>query len=202
MSDREDPITTAILSGSAFERLRYEEGLVFTMPATKMLLVQALLLGILALVLPLYVLYPQSVASYMPTMDPFAASPKVLVLGFLCWGIELLSASLLVGLYYHRVRNGPLSAQQARTVINVQEIAASLSIITGGAGIALTVVLFSLGAFGEDALSAYLSVVANGNVFAQSGLGISVAGLAVLSAVTAVAILALRWVLVEVLPDP
>lgn len=202
MSDRDDPITAAILSDSTYERLRYAEGTVFSIPATRALVLHAVWLGVLALILPLYVLYPPEVGPYLPTLDPFLAAPKILLLGVLGWAMEIMAAALMVALYYYRVRKGPLSAHQARNAFDVQQIATGLSLITGGLAIAVVVGLLSLGVLGESALAGYLSVVAGGNVFAQMDVPVSVAGLSLLSAASAVGVLAVRWVLLRALPDP
>lgn len=202
MTDRDDPITNAILSDSTYERLRYAEGTVFSIPATRALVVQAGLLAVLALILPLYVVYPDAIAEYLPTLDPFVASPKVLMLGALGWSIEIFAAAMMVALYYYRVRKHPLDDDQARTVFDVQQLAAGLSLVTGGLAIAVTVGLVALGAVGAGAVDAYLSVVAGGDIFAQMDLGFSIGHLAVLSLTSCVGILAIRWVLLRALPEP
>lgn len=202
MTDRDDPITNAILSDSRYEQLHYDDWSVFSISPTRAMVVQAAFLGALALILPLYVIYPETISEYLPTLDPFVASPKILMLGAIGWSIEIFAAVLMVGLYYYRVRKQPLDDDQARTVFDIQQIAAGLSLVTGGLAIAVTVGLVALGAVGEDAISAYLSVVAGGDIFAQMDLGFSIGHLAVLSLTSCVGILAIRWVLLRALPEP
>ncbi len=43
-------------------------------------MLQSALLGLLVALLPMYGLFPTSVAGYLPTVDPSTASPKILLL--------------------------------------------------------------------------------------------------------------------------
>mgnify|MGYP000165092262 CR=1 FL=1 len=185
-----DPITDAILSESAYERLRYTEG-VITVPVSRVLLYQAVLLALLATILPLYAFYPPSVGEYVPTLDPFLATPKLLVLGLVGWVTEVTAALLLAGLWWYRRRRGPLTEAQARTVFDVEQIAAGLSVVTGGLAIVVTVGLVSLGVFGGSTMAIYLERVAGTNVFAQT-TGVSIGHLSVLSVLGCLVVLGIR----------
>jgi len=188
----EDRITNSILSGSTFERIRYTEATVFNLRATRALAVQAGLFGLLALILPLYALYPPGVAEYLPTLNPFVASPKLLLLGFVGLGMEMVTAATLIGLFYYRWRRSPLTEQQARTILDVQQVASGLALVTGGIAITLSVTLVALGVAGPEALGTYLEVIADENVFAQSGVGVSVGHLSSLSLACCLGTLAAR----------
>jgi hypothetical protein len=197
MHDSDDPITTAVLSGSTYERLRVTEGSLFTIRPRKAMAIQALLLSALALVAPLYLLFPDSVAPLIPTTDPVTATPKLLVLGLFGWGLEVMAAVMMVGLYRYRTTRQPLSESQARTIFDVERISAGLSIVTGGLAIAFTVGIVALGVGGESTLGVYLESVAGGNIFEQLSVAFSVAHLSVVSAIGAVVVVALRWVVAE-----
>lgn len=188
-----DPITDAILSESAYERLRYTEG-VITVPVSRVLIYQAVLLALLATILPLYAFYPPSVGEYVPTLDPFLAAPKLLVLGLVGWVTEVTAALLLAGLWEYRRRRGPLTEAQARTVFDVEQIAAGLSIVTGGLAIVVTVGLVSLGVFGGSTVAIYLERVAGADVFAQTA-GVSIGHLSMLSLLACLVVLGIRTVL-------
>ena len=76
-----DGITDAVLSDSAYERVRILRDSLFTQPIPWKLRVQGLLLAVLAATVPLYWLYPDGVAGYLTTTDPMTATPKVALLG-------------------------------------------------------------------------------------------------------------------------
>jgi hypothetical protein len=177
----DDRITDAVLSGSAYERLRLQRPTYFTQSVPRKLTWQSVLLGGLALLLPLYLLFPATVAEYLPTTDPVLASPKVIVLGLVGAGIELFAATLLVGVTLFRLRHHPLSESQARTVLNVEDFASYVGFGTGGMAIAITLLYFGLGLAGGDAIASYVTTMDGINPFVDSGLGLSVAELAVVS---------------------
>lgn len=199
MHDRDDPITSAVLSGSAYERLQYTEGSLLAVPIPRALTLQATLLASLALILPLYALFPATIHQYVPTTDPFLASPKLLVLGFFGWSMQLLAAASLVAMACYRLRREPLSERQARTLVDVQQIATGMSLVTGGLAIAVTLAIVALGTGGEPAVGAYLSNVAASNPFVEMELGVSVGHLAALSVAGSLLVLGIRAVVVRLL---
>ena len=99
----DDNITSAILSGSTYERLRYERHSFFRQSVPQTLRLQSAMLGLLALLLPIYGLFPDSIASFLPAADPAVASPKVLLLGAFGGLLELVGATVLVGAAVYRV---------------------------------------------------------------------------------------------------
>ncbi|MFB6178455.1 MAG: hypothetical protein ABEI77_01870 [Halorientalis sp.] len=177
----DDHITDAILSGSAYERLRVQRPTYFTQPIPSKLTAQSVLLAGLALLLPLYLLFPATVAEYLPATDPALASPKDLLLGLVGAGVELFAAVLLVGTALVRIRWYPLSESRARTVLNVEDFASYLGFGTGGMAIAITMAYFVLGLAGGRAIAGYVTAMDGINPFVDSGLGLSVVELAGLS---------------------
>lgn len=187
----DDRITEAILTGSAYERLRLQRQTYFSQSVPTKLTWQGLLLAGLVLVLPLWALYPDTVAGYVETMDPALASPKVLLLGLIGAGVELFTAALLAGAGFYRIRRYPLSEQQARTVLNVEDFASYLGFGTGGLAIGITICYFLLGVAGGGAIEGYIQSM-RVNPFAASGVGLSVVELATFAFVGSLVLVTLR----------
>lgn len=190
--DTDDTITRAMLSDSAYEQLRYQRETFFSGSIPQKLTRQGLLLGGLALLLPLYVLFPATVAEYVPSVDPTLASPRVVLLGLVGAGIELFAAVLLVGAALYRIHHHPLSRDQATTVLNVEDFSAYVGFGAGGMAIGLTVVYFLIGLSGGQAIENYVRAMDGVNPFAASGVGLSVAELAVFSFIGCILLLMLR----------
>jgi hypothetical protein len=173
-SESDDHITSAILSGSTYERVRYERHAFLRQSVPRTLTLQSALLGLLAVLLPLYGLFPESAAGFLPAVDPTVASPKVLVLGVFGGLLELFGAALLVGTAWYRIRQGPLTEAQAHAALDIEDFARYVGLGTGGLAILLTVALFAVGLGGEAAVSSYIAT-AGANPFVDSGLGLPVA---------------------------
>jgi len=184
----DDRITRAILSGSTYQRVRYERHSFFRQSVPRTLTLQSVLLGLLAVVLPVYGLYPGGVAEFLPTTNPAAASPKLLLLGLFGGVLELLGAALLVGAALYRIRLAPLTEAQAHTALDVEDFARYVGLGTGGLAIVLTVGLFALGLGGQSTVSAYVAA-AGANPFAPSGFDMSVATVSLGAFATSVAVL-------------
>jgi len=183
----DDRITSAILSGSTYERVRYERHSLFRQSVPRTLTLQSGLLGLLAILLPMYGLFPQSVAGFLPGTDPAVASPKVLLLGVIGGLLELLGAALLVGAALYRVRSAPLSEAQAHAAIDVEDFARYVGLGTGGLAILLTVCLFAIGIGGHGAVSSYITT-AGANPFADSGISLPVATVSLVAFAASVAV--------------
>lgn len=173
-STHEDPILRRVLSDSAYERERIERFAHFKQPIPRKLAIQGALLGSLALLIPLYSLYPASTASYLPSMDPVVASPKVILLGTFGAAVELMTASLLVGAALYRVRHEPLTRDEAETVFDVETFASYLGFGTGGVCILLTLGFFTLGVGGAETLGWYVDTMEGANPFSATGTGFSI----------------------------
>lgn len=184
----EDAILRRALSESAYERERMERFSHFKQPIPRKLALQGLLLGSLALLLPLYSLYPANTAAYLPSMNPVVASPKVLLLGAFGATIEIATAALLVGVALYRVRNEPVTEDEAETLFNVETFASYLGFGTGGLVIVLTLAFFLLGIGGESALTWYVETMGGINPFTATGTGFSVGHLAAIAMTGALAI--------------
>lgn len=183
----DDNITSAILSGSTYERLRYERHSFFRQSVPQTLRLQSAMIGLLALLLPIYGLFPDSIASFLPAADPAVASPKVLLLGAFGGLLELVGATVLVGAAVYRVRFAPLSESQAHAAIDMEDFARYVGLGTGGLAILVTVLLFAVGFGGEAAVSSYIDT-AGANPFTDSGFGLPVATVSLAAFVASVTV--------------
>ncbi|QIO21156.1 hypothetical protein [Haloarcula sp. JP-L23] len=170
---RDDHITDTMLSGTTYERVRYERHSYFRQTVPRTLALQSAFLGLLAILLPMYGLFPESVGQFLPAADPEIASPKVLLLGVFGGLLEALGAALLVGAAAYRVRLAPLTEAQAHAVLDVEDFARYVGLGTGGLAILLTVCLFAIGLGGEGTVASYIAT-AGANPYAPSGYGLSV----------------------------
>lgn len=171
--DVDDPITRRVLSDSAYDRIRVERFSHFKQPIPRKLAILGLMLGSLALALPLYSLYPTDVTAYAPSADPAVASPTVVLLGTAAAGVVFGAAMCLVAAGLYRIRNAPLTESQAISAFNLQNFATYVGFGTGGFVVAVTLVLFALGLGGAESLAWYTETMGS-NPFRPTGLGFTV----------------------------
>ncbi|NLV12821.1 hypothetical protein [Haloarcula argentinensis] len=196
-SQPDDTIAQAIISGSTYERLRYERHSYLRQTVPRTLALQSALLGALALLLPIYGLYPDSTAAFLPSIDPAIASPKVLLLGLFGGALQLFGATLLVGSVLYRVRLAPLTERQAHAALNAEDFARYVGLGTGGLAIVISICLFAVGLGGGDAVSAYVAFTGR-NPFVDSGFGLSVGAVSLFAFVASVTVFyASRYLLVH-----
>ena len=169
----DDRIARTMLSGSTYERVRYERYAFFRQSVPRTLTAQSGILALLALILPMYGLYPEGVAAFLPSTDPAVASPKAILLAVFGGGMLLLSAALLVGAGLYRARFSPLTESQAHSVIDVEDFARYVGLGTGALAVVLSVGIFAVGLGGGEAVGTYLEVTGR-NPFLDSGTGVSV----------------------------
>jgi hypothetical protein len=188
----DDQITDAVLSGSAYERLRACRHSFTGHPLPRLLSLQGTLLALLATTVPLYRLYPDSVASYLSTTDPLTATPRIAMLGAFGGVIVFLAAAMLVGAAVYRLKYAPLTETQARELLVIEDFSGGLTLGMGGPAIVLTVGGFAMGLLGDGAISSYVATTAR-NPFSTSlyplPLGVLGAGALAASAVVLVS----RW---------
>jgi hypothetical protein len=184
-----DEIAAAVLSGSAYERLRIERHSHFKQSIPRKLTWQTGLLVMLATVFPLYLAFPESAAVYLPGTDPTTANPQVLLLGVFGGGVELFAATLMVGVGLFRLRKAPVTERQAETMVNLETMASYLGFGTGGLAIFVTVGYFAMGLAGTGTLEAYTAFTDGVNPFAPAQVGLSVETVAVGATVAALCLL-------------
>jgi hypothetical protein len=189
--DQPDTITSAVLSGSTYERLRALRPPPFGGGSlTTVITRQIALLGTLALLLPLFGAFPASTAEFLPSTDPTRAAPQVIVLGMFGGVMVTFSATLLVAVGFFRVRLEPMTESRAKTLLDTETFAAYVGFITGGASIAVTLAYFCLGLAGGEAVAGYVQAMDGVNPFSASPVGVPVAYVA-LAAFTVAATLLL-----------
>jgi hypothetical protein len=196
----DDPIASALLGGSTYERLRARRYSLFKQSLPRKLALQSAVLGALALVFPLAVTLPSSARSLFPGGEPLSAAPKILVLGAYAGVIEVVAAAGLVYVGYRRLRSDDtLSEGEARTLLNVEDVASMISLVTGAAAVAAVDGFFLL-AHGGDAMAAFLAAGGE-NPFAGTPIPVTVPGIAVPAAVLAVVLFVLSRLFERRLPS-
>jgi len=188
-----DAITDAVLSGSAYERLRVCRHSMVGQPLTRLLSVQGLLLAVLAATVPLYWLIPDSVATYLPTTDPLTATPKIAMLGAFGGVIVFFSAMLLVGTALYRLEHAPLSESQAHEVLVVEDFTGGLTVGMGGLAVVLTVACLGMGLLGGETVGTYVATMDGTNPFASSLYALPLGTLGTTALAASVVVFGARW---------
>jgi len=180
--DQPDRITKDILSDSAYRRKRAERFAQFSSPLQRKLAWQTAMVAALLLLIPLYELFPTA-SEVVPLGEATTASPKILLLGVVGLGIEVVTGTVLVAVGLYRLRAAPVDEGTATTLLNMEDTAATIGLYTGGMAIGLTLAGFLPGALGADVVAGYVSLF-GANPYVDSGTGVSVAhiGVAALSA--------------------
>ena len=188
-----DAITDAVLSGSAYERLRACRHSIVGQPLTRLLSIQSVLLAALAATVPLYWLLPDSVTPYLPTTDPLTAAPKIAMLGAFGGVMVFFAAILLVGTALYRLEHAPLSEAQAHEVLVVEEFTGGLTVGMGGLSIGLTVACLGMGLLGGETVGAYVATMDGTNPFASSIYALPLGLLGTTALAASAVVLAARW---------
>ncbi|WP_129113292.1 hypothetical protein [Halegenticoccus tardaugens] len=184
----EDEIARAMLSESPYERLRMRRFSYFKQSIPRKLAWQSGLLVLLALVLPIAATLPPAVKASFSGGSVLAASPKIALLGAFAAVIEIGTAGCLGGVALRRLRLEPtLTERQARTLLNLEDVASMVGLVTGGFAVLLTNAFFLLGHGGAATVAAYVDAGGQ-NPFGSSEVGVSVAGVSIVAAVAAVVV--------------
>lgn len=202
--DSGDRITDAVLSNSAYERVRALRASPFGASLGTTITRLAAMLAILSLVLPLFAVFPASTRPYLTSLDPTQAAPKVLLLGVYGGIMVTLAASLLVWVGVTRIRSAPVDERRATHMVDVETFATYVGYGLGGASITITMGYFCMGLVGGGAVGGYVSAMGGLNPFAEAEVGIPVAYVAATAFSLAVVLLGIRWYLAvrfEALPQ-
>lgn len=189
----DDTITDAVLSESAYERVRVLRHSLFAQPIPWKLNAQSALLALLAATVPIYWLYPDSVAGYLTSTNPVAATPKVALLGAFGGVMVLFSALLLVGAALYRARHTPLTEKQAYEILTLEDFAGGVSLAMGGFAIAITVGYVGMGLFGGDVVGTYVQTMGGQNPLGGSVYDLSLGYLGAGALLASSAVFAARW---------
>ncbi|MFC7044122.1 hypothetical protein ACFQH6_00705 [Halobacteriaceae archaeon GCM10025711] len=183
----DDPIADAILGGSTYEQLRVLRYAQFKQRIPQKLAWQTVILLSVASLALAAAFFPPSVARMMPAGDAFAMSPKILLLGVFAVGVELLTGAGLVGVALARLHLEPsISERQASTLLDLEDVASLLGLVTGGAAAVVTVAGFLLGLGGAPAIRAYGGLDVGRNPYAPSEFDVTVVEVAVVALAGAV----------------
>ncbi|WP_410767003.1 hypothetical protein [Haloferax sp. DFSO60] len=189
-----DPIAAALLSDSTYERLRVRRRSLFKQPLSRKLAWQSGILAALGLIVPLSLLLPTSTRTLFPPGDILWSSPKILLLGAYAGTIVTVSALALAYVGYRRVTaSGALSEREASRLLNIEDVASLISLITGLSAIVAINGIFILGQGGDRAMSMFFAAGGE-NPFAATTIPVSVVGVGGAAIVAAVFIFALSRV--------
>lgn len=187
-------ITDDIVSDSPYRRKRAERWAQFSAPLQTKIAWKSGIMAALILVLPLYQLFPR--ASEIAWLGPAAdASPKVLLLGVVGLGIESVTGTVLVAVGLYRLHAGPVDEDTAATLLDLEDTAASIGLVSGGLAVLVTLAYFVLGAFGSGVIVDYVAVF-GANPYVDSGTGVTVGHLAVVALMVSTTLWTVRQYLV------
>ncbi|WP_254768830.1 hypothetical protein [Salinilacihabitans rarus] len=187
-TEPDDPIADALLGDSTYERLRVQRYALIKRRIPQKLVWQSGLLLALALVVPLAATYPAAVRAAFPGGDPLWSSPLVVWAGVYAGGIELGTAACLVAVAVVRRRREPqLSEAEARTLLNVEDVASMFGLATGGFAVLLTVGFFALGHAGPETFAAVVESAPR-NPFQPTGVPVPVIAVGAGAAVSALVV--------------
>ncbi|WP_396612162.1 hypothetical protein ACH9L7_02420 [Haloferax sp. S1W] len=196
----DDPIARALLGQSAYERVRVRRRSLFKQHLSHKLALQSAIFGVVALVLPLAMTLPSSTQVLFPGGDPLSSTPKILVLGAYAGAIQTVAALGLVYVGYQRLqRDEVMSEGEAAHLLNVEDAATTMSLVTGAAAVVTLDGFFILGHAGQDLLVKYITA-GGGNPFASTDIPVTVPWVAIPAAILAVVLFALSRVFRRRLP--
>ncbi|KAB1188010.1 MULTISPECIES: hypothetical protein [Haloferax] len=197
----DDPIASALLSDSTYERLRVRRRSLFKQPLSRKLAWQSLILAALAMVLPIALALPESTRMLFPSGNPLWSTPRIIVIGAYAGAIQVVAALGLVYVGYKRIRRGAeLTEREARRLLDIEDVASIFSLVTGPFAVAVFDGMFLLGYGGQDALAMFLAAGGD-NPFAVSTLPVTVFGVTVTAAVLAVVLFAVSRLFDSLLPQ-
>ena len=197
----DDPIAAALLGESQYERLRARRYSLFKQSIPRKLALQGLVLAALALVYPLAMTLPASSRALFPGGNPLASTPKILLLGAYAGTIELVAVLGLVYVGYRVQRDhGDLGEREAHRLLNVEDVASMISLVTGAVAVAAVNGFFVLGHAGPAAMSTFLDAGGK-NPFAATPIPVSVTGIAVPAGALALLAFSFSWFFAHRLPS-
>jgi len=196
----DDPHASALLGDSTYERIRMQRYSLFKQSIPTKLGLQALILGALALVVPLAMAQPETTRALFGG-DPLSAAPKFLFLGMYASAIEFVATLGLCYVAYRRITaEDALDERQVRDLLAIEDVASNVSLVTGGAAVAAVHAFFLLGLGGEPLVEQVVSL-AGRNPFTDGFIPVTVALVAVSATVLAVLTFALSRVLAGRMPN-
>ncbi|MFC7137055.1 hypothetical protein [Halobaculum litoreum] len=183
---RDDPIASALLSDSAYERVRYQRFGWFKQSVTRKLTLQSYLLHVLAGVLPVLALLPAELRRAYFGGPVAAAAPKVGLVALVAVGVVAAGGLGLVAVAAIRLARGDdFDEHTAHSVLNLEDLGSMVGLATGGVATVATYTFVLLGFGGVDTVRAWVDF-GGGNPYAPSGVSLDVATVAVTALVLGV----------------
>ncbi|WP_435064880.1 hypothetical protein [Halobaculum sp. EA56] len=176
---RDDPIASALLSDSTYERVRRQRFGWFKQPVTRKITLQSYLLHVLAGVLPVLALLPGELREAYFAGSVASAAPKVGLLAFVAVGVIAAAATGLVAVAAIRLyRDDEFDEHTAHSVINLEDLCSMAGLATGGIATVATYTFVLMGFGGVDLVRAWVAF-GGGNPYAPSGVNLDVGTVAV-----------------------
>lgn len=175
----DDPIASAILSDSVYERLRAGRFSWFKQPLSRKLTIQGYLLHVLAAVLPILALLPPDVKRTYFRTSVVDAAPKVAVLAFVAVIVIGVAGVGLSAIGAFRLwRRDDFDEHTAKSILDFEDLCSMFGLATGTVATVATYLFVLVGFTGVDTLGAWIAS-GGGNPYAPSGFGIDIGTVAV-----------------------
>lgn len=180
----DDRHAAALLGDSRYEKIKLRRYSLFKQSIPRTLAIQGLILAALALVAPLALTQPESTRALLGG-DVLAAAPKFLFLGAYASAIELVGVVCLCYVAYRRLTTDDvLSESEVHDLLALEDGVTHLSLVTGGAAVAVVDGFFLLGLAGDPLVGRFQTFVGR-NPFEPGLIPVSVIAVAVTAAVLA-----------------
>ena len=174
----DDPIAAALLSDSAYERVRYQRFGWFKQPVTRKLTLQSHLLYLIAGVFPTLALLPHDLRTAYFDGSVAGAAPKVGLVALVAVVVIAAAGLGLVAVAALRVvRDDEFDEHQAHSVLDFEDLCSMAGLATGGVATVATYAFVLMGFGGVETVRAWVAA-GGGNPYAPSGVGLDVATVA------------------------
>jgi|AntRauTorcE11898_2_1112593.scaffolds.fasta_scaffold03270_2 hypothetical protein len=195
----EDRHAAALLGDSRYEKIKLRRYSLFKQSIPRTLAVQGFILTALALVAPLALSQPESTRALLGS-DVLAATPRFLFLGAYATAIELVGVVGLGYVAYRRLTTDDvLSEREVHDLLALEDAVTHVSIVTGGAAVAVVDAFFLLGLAGNPLVDRFQALVGR-NPFEPGLIPVTVIGVAIAAAVLAAVAFGLGRLLQDRLP--
>lgn len=180
----EDRHAAALLGDSRYQKMKLRRYSLIKQSIPRTLALQGLILVALALVAPLALTQPESTRALLGG-DVLAAAPKFLFLGAYASAIELVGVLGLCYVAYRRLTTEDvLSEREVHDLLALEDAVTHLSLVTGGAAVAVVDAFFLLGLAGNPLVDRF-QVLVGRNPFETGIIPVSVIAVAITAAVLA-----------------
>jgi hypothetical protein len=180
----EDRHAAALLGDSRYQKIKLRRYSLFKQSIPRTLALQGLILAALAFVAPLALTQPESTRALLGG-DALAAAPKFLFLGAYASAIQFVGVVGLTYVAYRRLTTDDvLSEREVHDLLALEDAVTHLSLVTGGAAVAVVDGFFLLGLAGNPLVDRF-QALAGRNPFEPGLIPVSVTWVAITAAVLA-----------------